>query len=102
MRAALPSAWTLAWLSPDGQKLLLTRVLRTFAYGFLGVVLALYLAAFGMDAVQIGFVLTAALAGSAVMNIFWSIEADRFGRRRTMLLMALLMVLGGLLFAFTK
>jgi MFS family permease len=102
MRTPLPSAWTLSWLSSDGQKLLLTRVLRTFAYGFLGVLLALYLDSLGMDAIQIGFVLTAALAGSAVMNIFWSIEADRFGRRRTMLLMALMMVLGGLIFAFTN
>jgi MFS family permease len=97
----LPAAWSLAWLSPDGQKLLLTRVLRTFAYGFLGVVLALYLEDLGMDGVQIGFVLTAALAGSAVMNVFWSIQADRFGRRRTVLLMALLMAVGGLLFGLT-
>ena len=37
--------FSLAWLSPEGQRLLLTRALRTFAYGFLaiGVVLALYL-----------------------------------------------------------
>jgi MFS family permease len=95
------SRFSLAWLSPDGQKLLLTRVLRTFAYGFLGVVLALYLDQLGLDGVQIGFVLTAAVAGSALMNVFWSIQADHFGRRRTVITMALLMALGGLVFALT-
>jgi MFS family permease len=63
------------------------------------VVLALYLEGLGLDGVQIGLLLTAALAGSAVMNVFWSIQADRFGRRRAVLLMALLMALGGLLFS---
>ena len=95
------SRWSLAWLSPDGQKLLLTRVLRTFAYGYLAVVLALYLEQLGLDGFQIGLVLTGALAGSALMNIFWSIEADHFGRRRTVAIMAVLMALGGLAFALT-
>ena len=95
------SRWSLAWLSPDGQKLLLTRVLRTFAYGYLGVVLALYLEQLGLSGVQIGVVLTSALAGSALMNIFWSIEADRFGRRRTVATMAVLMAVGGLGFGLT-
>src|SRR5712691_1565750 len=93
--------FSLAWLSADGQRLLLTRLLRTFAYGFLGVVLALYLEQLGLDGVQIGFVLTAAVAGSALMNVFWSIQADQFGRRRTVLSMALLMAFGGLVFALT-
>jgi MFS family permease len=94
--------FSLAWLSPDGHKLLLTRVLRTFAYDFLGVVLALYLEQLGLDGLQIGLVLTAAVAGSAVMNVFWSIQADQFGRRRTVITMALLMAFGGLVFALTN
>src|SRR5712691_1450715 len=93
--------FSLAWLSADGQRLLLTRLLRTFAYGFLGVVLALYLEQLGLDGVQIGFVLTAAVAGSALMNVFWSIQADQFGRRKTVLTMALLMAFGGLVYALT-
>jgi len=49
----------------------------------------------------VGLVLTAAVAGSALMNVFWAVLADRFGRRRTVATMALLMIAGGLLFAFT-
>ena len=91
----------LAWLSADGKKLLVTRILRTFAYGYLAVVLGLYLDRLGMDPTQIGVVLTAAIAGSAVMTVYWSLVADRVGRRRTVAIMAALMALGGIVFAFT-
>jgi len=90
----------LNWLSVDGKKLLLTRVLRTFAYGYLTVILGVYLDSLGMDPTEIGFILAAAIAGSALMTVFWSLVADRIGRRRTVATMAGLMAVGGLLFAF--
>ena len=89
----------LAWLSPDGRKLLLTRVLRTFAYGYLAVVLAVYLARLGYDDVRIGLIVSAAVAGSAAMTVLWTLLADRVGRRRTVAVLSLLMAAGGLLFA---
>src|ERR671935_1952982 len=91
----------LGWLSPDGRKLLVTRILRTFAYGYLAVNLGLYLDALGLSPFEIGLVLTTAIAGSALMTVFWSVVADRYGRRRTVATMALLMCVGGLIFAFT-
>ena len=90
----------LGWLSADGKKLLATRILRTFAYGYLAVVLAVYLSRLGYGPLEIGLVLTCAIAGSAAMTVVWSLVADRFGRRRTVSTMALLMVAGGLCFAF--
>jgi MFS family permease len=92
----------LPWLSLDGKKILVTRVLRTFAYGYLATVLGLYLDRLGLSPTQIGLVLTAAIAGSALMTVVWSIVADRFGRRRTVATMALLMAVGGLVFAVTS
>jgi len=89
----------LAWLNADGRILLSTRTLRSFAYGYLAVVLAVYLSLLGLGSVEIGAILTAALAGSAVMNVFWSLQADTFGRRKSVALMSLLMFCGGLLFA---
>lgn len=74
-------------------------MLRSFAYGYLAVVLALYLARLGYDDVAIGLVLSAALAGSAVMTVLWAALADRLGRRRTLVIMSTLMISGGLLFA---
>jgi MFS family permease len=87
------------WLQPDGRKLLAARALRAFGYGYLAVVLGLYLQKLGLSAFQVGIVLTAALAGSALMNVLWTVLADRFGRRRTIVTMAVLMIAGGLLFA---
>jgi MFS family permease len=91
----------LDWLSVDGKKLLVTRVLRTFAYGYLATALGLYLDRLGLTPTEIGIVFTAAIAGSALMTVFWSIMADRFGRRRTVATMGLLMAVGGLVFALT-
>lgn len=93
---------SLGWLNPDGRRLLLARILRTFAYGYLGVVLALYLRELGLDDALIGLVLTAAIAGSTLMTIAWSLVADRYGRRRTAVTMAALMALGGLIFAVSS
>jgi len=90
----------LGWVTTDGRRLLLARVLRTFAYGYLSVVLGVYLDRLGLDPTRIGIVLTAAIAGSAVMTVGWSLFADRYGRRRTISTMAVLMVVGGLAFAF--
>jgi len=53
----------------------------------------------GLGATAVGALLTAAVAGSTVMTVVWSLLADRYGRRRTVATMSALMVVGGLLFA---
>jgi MFS family permease len=78
-----------------------TRTLRMAAYGGLAVVLALYLAAIGLDPTSVGLLLTATLAGDAIVSLWLAIHADRDGRRRTLMVGALLMVLGGVVFALT-
>src|SRR6266487_6004508 len=94
--------WRLNWISGDGRLLLAARLLRTFGYGYLAVVLGLYLAALGLNAFVIGLVTAAAIGGSAVMTIAWSLAADRYGRRRTVMMMAGLMAAGGFLFAIAS
>ena len=88
----------LSWLSADGRRLLIARALRTFAYGYLTVILGVYLDRLGLDPTHIGIVLAAAIGGSAAMTIVWSLLADRYGRRRTVATMAVLMAVGGLVF----
>ena len=104
VRSGIPrrSGRRLAWLSADGKKLLVSKVLRSFGYGYLPVVLAVFLEQIGLSPVQVGFTLAAAVAGSALMTIFWSFVADRYGRRRTVATMSILMVAGGLLFAVSN
>jgi MFS family permease len=88
-------------LSPDGWLLFATCGVRSFAYGFLSVVLALYLAAIGLEPAAIGAIFTAALAGGAIMTVALTAVADRLGRRRVLVLGALLMALAGAVFALT-
>ena len=54
---------------------------RLFAYGFLSVVLGLYLDAIGLTTAAIGWIFTAALAGGAVMTIVITAVADTVGRK---------------------
>ncbi len=89
------------WLSRDGWLLFATCGVRSLAYGFLSVILGLYLAAIGIEPAAIGFVFTAALAGGAVMTVVLTAVADRVGRRRILMLGAVLMALAGAVFALT-
>jgi MFS family permease len=89
-------------LTRDGRLLFSTRIVRLFAYGFLSVVLALYLAELGFSDRQIGLLLTATLIGDAVISLGIASVADRVGRRRMLLVGAGLMILAGLVFAFAR
>ena len=79
-----------------------TRTIRLFAYGFLSVALALYLAQVGLTEPEIGLLLTLTLVGDVPMTLWITTSADRNGRRRMLLLGAGLMVLAGLVFALTN
>ena len=79
-----------------------TRIVRLFCYGFLSVVLALYLAQAGLNEKTIGLLFTLTLAGDAGITLWLTTSADRFGRRRTLLIGALLMAGAGLVFLLTR
>ncbi len=79
-----------------------TRILRLFAYGFLSVILALYLAQAGLNEKQIGLLFTLTLAGDAVISLALTMVADRLGRRRLLVLGAILMVFAGVIFVITS
>ena len=91
----------LSWLSPDGRLILLTTTLRSFAVGFVSVLLGLYLAEVGFDASRVGAVLAAVLAGNTLATTVASLLADSFGRRRSFIALSLLTIVGGILFPLT-
>lgn len=86
-------------LSRDGWLLFATCGLRSFGYGFLSVMLGLYLDASGLSTSSIGWIFTAALAGGAMMTLVLTAIADRVGRRALLIFGALLMALAGSVFA---
>jgi len=91
----------LTTLSRDGWLLFATRMVRLFAYGFLAVVLGLYLAEVGLSDPQIGLLLSLTLLGDALISLPITIIADRVGRRRMLMVGAGLMILAGVVFALT-
>ncbi len=97
----LPEIQALTTLSRDGWLLFATRMVRLFAYGFLAVVLGLYLAEVGLSDPQIGLLLSLTLLGDALISLPITIIADRVGRRRMLMLGAGLMILAGVVFALT-
>lgn len=91
--ARLPAA-----LPRDVLAVLAAKAARTFCYGFLGIVLPLYLGELGLGAAAIGASVTLTLAGSAVLT--WAVRrpAETYGARATLLgLAALSAVAAGLL-----
>ena len=98
----LSGSSALRTLTPDGRLLFTTRIARLFAYGFLSVVLVLYLVQVGLTTTQIGLLLTFTLIGDTVISLWLTTSADRIGRRRMLLVGAGLMVFAGVLFALTN
>lgn len=86
-------------LSRDGWLLFASCGVRSLAYGFLSVILGLYLDAVGLSTTAIGWIFTAALAGGAVMTIIITAIADSFGRKFLLIAGAMLMALAGWVFA---
>jgi len=88
-------------LGPDGLLLFATRGLRMFSYGFLSVVLVLYLAGLGFGEGRIGLLLTLTLVGDTLISLWITLQADRMGRKLMLVLGAALMLLAGVPFALS-
>src|SRR5882724_11621050 len=89
-------------LSRDARLLFAARIVRLFAYGFVAVVLVLYLAAIGLDSHRIGLLLSLTLAGDVVVSLYLTTRADVLGRKRTLLAGAVLMIGAAVVFALTR
>lgn len=86
----------------DGRILFATRFLRLFAFGFLSVILALYLSQLGLNEINIGLLLTLTLLGDTAISLWITTQADRIGRQRMLIVGAGLMILAAALFAATR
>ena len=91
---------TLRDLTSDGWLLFATRSIRLFAYGGLSVVLVFYLVSLGLTESDVGLLLTVTLLGDTLISLILTTQADRIGRRR-MLIVGALMAAAGLVFGFT-
>ncbi len=88
--------------SNDVRLLFVTRLVRLFAYGFLSVVLMLYLSDLGFSENRIGVLLTLTLVGDTIISLSITTTADRMGRRKMLIFGGMLMAFAGVLFAATS
>lgn len=102
MPLRLPQFQIFREFTSDGRFLFTTRVARLFAYGFLSVILVLYLAQVGLTETEIGLLLTLTLIGDTAISLWMTTAADRIGRRRMLIAGAVLMIFAGVLFALTR
>jgi MFS family permease len=79
-----------------------TRIIRLFCYGFLSVVLALYLTEAGLTEGQIGLLFSLTLVGDALISLWLTTSADRLGRKHTLVLGSFLMAGAGIAFVLTR
>jgi len=96
-----------SWLSRrasarQADLLFATRFVRLFAYGSLSVVLVFYLVGVGLTEPEIGLLLTLTLVGDTFVSLYLTTRADRIGRRRMLIVGALLMAAAGGVFATTR
>ena len=89
-------------LSPEGRLLFAGRALRTFGFGWLSLILALYLERRGLSATAIGAVFTGTLVEDAVFTILVASLAQRAGRRRVLLFSAFLITIAGVVLALAR
>jgi MFS family permease len=86
-------------VAEEAVPLLAARALRAFADGYIAVLLPAYLLALGLDQLDVGYLSTATLAGSALATLAVGVVGHRWSTRWLLLSAALLMVITGLSFA---
>ncbi len=78
------------------------RVLLSFSYGFLNILLSLYLHSIGYTLLQIGLILGAAIIINAVLAFLLSMIADHYGRKLILILLFVLFAISASLFLYTR
>ena len=88
--------------SPDLVAVLVAKSVRTFCYGFLGIVLPIHLEALGLGVTGIGAAVTSTLAGSAVLTWLVRRPAERYGARVVFLSLVTLSAIAAVMLLVTR
>lgn len=81
--------------------LFVVRILRSASQAYLAIIVPLYVAQLGYDALHLGILFTAASIVSALLAAATGVLADSFGRKTFLILISLLTAGGGLGFALS-
>ncbi|MSP41453.1 MAG: MFS transporter [Deltaproteobacteria bacterium] len=87
-------------LHRDAKMLMAARGIRAFAFSYLNIIFAIYLDRLGYTPVTIGIVYSVAYLSGAVLTALWGYLSDRYGRRKILMLLALLTIVSNAIFVF--
>jgi MFS family permease len=90
-----------SWYSGNVPWLFATRAARSFSQALPVIVVPLYVAAAGYSTLQVGCLLTFAMAGSTGMTLLVGVLSDRYGRKPLLIIIALLGGIVSAVFALT-
>lgn len=82
----------------DAWLVIIARSSRMLAYGATSIIIALLFSALDFSDTQIGLFMTLTLAGDVFLTLLLTMAADKLGRRRVLLLGALMMIVSGATF----
>jgi MFS family permease len=86
----------------DRRILYATAFLRALSIGMAGVLISLFLSARGFDPRWIFFVVSAGLSGAALASLAVTLAGHQFARRRALMALSVVSVLGGVAFVFLR
>src|SRR6058998_3204835 len=86
----------------DVLAILAAKTVRTFCYGFLGIVLPVYLSDLGLSAAGLGVAVTLTLAGSAALTWLVRRPAERYGARAALLALGALSAVAAVIFLSSR
>jgi MFS family permease len=89
-------------LGRDARLVFVAKTARTFCYGFLGVLLPVYLSELGLDAGELGIAVTLTLLASAAMTFGIRWPAERWGPRAALMTQAALIAVSAVAFLLTR
>lgn len=90
----------LGQLQRDVKLIMVSRGLRAFAFSYLNVVFAIYLNMLGYSTIVIGIVHSVAYISGALLTAVWGFLSDRYGRKKILVLLAVLTIVSNGIYVF--
>ena len=85
----------------DGFILIKAKMLRMLSFGILSVILVMYLSEIGLSEERIGVLFSLTMFGDVLISLFLTLRADKFGRRKTLIIGSVLAGITSVIFAST-
>ncbi|MEM3965212.1 MAG: hypothetical protein QXP79_01290 [Thermoplasmata archaeon] len=83
-------------------KIIASRAVLSFSYGYLNIILSLYLYHIGYNFVTIGAIIGTAIIINAFLALILSMIADHFGRKNILILLFIIFSISSGLFLYTR